>query len=250
MYRAINSKYGEIEEKIGKKGVLLARRDNSKFIRDVYEGVISRIADSVNRDDILYWVVQEINNMFSGNKPSSDFIVTKAVGNSGGLIAEAFVNEKGITKAKLGDYNVPILSKDETIRNNQLKKKGAINPKEYYLLCLPAQVQLAERMRNRGQRVDNGTRLEYLITSPEKHSAKQYEKIECVEYFKKHNDIIKIDYYYYLKALSNPLDQMLKVAFPEVGDFILEQYKYRYKYHYKLMEELKNLFNPTLKFID
>ena len=32
MYRAINSREGEIEKKIGKKGVLLARRDNSKFV--------------------------------------------------------------------------------------------------------------------------------------------------------------------------------------------------------------------------
>jgi DNA polymerase elongation subunit (family B) len=101
---------GIIDTKIGKKGVLLARRDNSKFVRDVYEGVISRIADDMSRDEIVYWVLQNINGMFSGCKPHSDFIVTKAVGDSGGLKAESFTNEKGVKKAKVGDYTVPALS--------------------------------------------------------------------------------------------------------------------------------------------
>ena len=35
---------GVTDNKIGKKGVLLARRDNSKFVRDVYEAVVSQIA--------------------------------------------------------------------------------------------------------------------------------------------------------------------------------------------------------------
>jgi len=100
---------GIVDKKIGKKGVLLARRDNSKFIRDIYESVISKIADDVSRDDILYYVINEINEMCSGVKPVNDFIVTKSVGDSGGLMVEPFVNEKGIKKAKVGDYTVPIL---------------------------------------------------------------------------------------------------------------------------------------------
>ena len=44
---------GVIDQKIGKKGVLLARRDNSKFVRDVYEGVIGMIADNKSMDDIF-----------------------------------------------------------------------------------------------------------------------------------------------------------------------------------------------------
>jgi DNA polymerase elongation subunit (family B) len=249
MYRAIGSRGGEISSKIGRKGVLLARRDNSKFVRDVYEGVISRIADNVPRDDILYWVLEQINLMFSGSKPRDDFIITKAVGDSGGFEAVAFVDEKGKTKAKVGDYTVPLLPDkryEPEKYQEMLDKKGADNAQDFYMLCLPAQVQLAERMRRRGQRVDAGTRLEYVVTDPERHTAKQYEKVESADYYSKHSDIIRIDYYYYLNALATPLDQVLSVAYPEVGNFVANQYNYRWKIHYKCLKQLKDLFRPNL----
>jgi hypothetical protein len=239
---------GIVDDKIGKKGVLLSRRDSSQFVRDIYESIIGKIADNISHDDICYWLLTEINLMFSGCKTYKDFVVTKAVGNSGGLNAEAFVNEKGVKKAKVGDYTVPFLSKDKEEREEQLKKKGADNENEYYLLCLPAQVQLAERMRSRGQRVDAGSRLEYVVTNPELHLAKQYEKVESYEYFVKHTDVIKIDHFYYLKALTNPLDQMLDVAFPLYKDFVLNQYNFRWKIRHKLLTELKDLFKPKLVF--
>ena len=245
---------GVVDKKIGKKGVLLARRDNSKFIRDTYETVISKIADDVPRDDILYYVNNQINELCAGVKPISDFVVTKSIGDSGGLIPEAFVNEKGVKKAKVGDYTVPILSNDKKEREEQLAKKGADSVDEYYLLCLPAQVQLAERMRMRGQRVDPGTRLEYVVCDPENHTGKQYEKIESAEYLAKHKEYTNIDYMYYVKALINPLDQVLDVAYGnEKGykkGFIDTQYKQRWKIRHKLMEELKDLFRPNLVFKD
>lgn len=245
---------GIVDKKIGKKGVLLARRDNSKFIRDIYESVISKIADDVSRDDILYYVINEINEMCSGVKPVSDFIVTKSVGDNGGLMVEPFVNEKGIKKAKVGDYTVPILSVDKKEREEQLIKKGVNTEDEYYLSCLPAQVQLAERMRRRGQRVDAGTRLEYVVCDPDNHTGKQYEKLESAEYLIKHKEYINIDYMYYLKALINPLDQVLDVAYGNDNDykkgFIDIQYKQRWKIRHKFMEQLKDLFRPNLVFKD
>jgi len=239
---------GIVDDKIGKKGVLLSRRDSSQFVRDIYESIIGKIADNISYDDICYWLLTEINLMFSGCKTYKDFVVTKAVGNAGGLHAEAFVNEKGVKKARVGDYTVPFLSKDKEEREEQLKKKGADNENDYYLLCLPAQVQLAERMRSRGQRVDAGSRLEYVVTNPELHLAKQYDKVESYEYFVKHSDVIKIDHFYYLKALTNPLDQMLDVAFPLYKDFVLNQYNFRWKIRHKLLTELKDLFKPKLVF--
>jgi DNA polymerase elongation subunit (family B) len=252
MYRKVEQKRGKLvySDSIGKKGVLLARRDNSNFVRVVYEGVINRIADKTPRDDVLFWVLEQINKMFSGCNPYTDFVVTKAVGNSGGFQAESFTNEKGVRKAKVGDYTVKILSSDPTERQEQMKQKGAENAEEYYLLSLPAQVQLAERMQRRGQRVDAGTRLEYLIIDPDRHTAKQYEKVECAEYYSKHSTILKIDYFYYLKALANPMDQVLSVAYPGVVDFVLDQYKFRYKIRRNLLNELTELFTPKLKFLE
>ena len=245
---------GVEDKKIGKKGVLLARRDNSKFVRDLYEAVISQIADSVPRDNILLFIIDQINELCSGIKPISDFIITKAVGNSGGLIPDPFVDEKGIQKSMVGDYTVPFLSTDKDIREDQLTKKGAESPEEFYLLCLPAQVQLAERMRRRGQLVPAGTRLEYVVSNPENHTAKQYEKVESAEYLTKHSDIVKIDFMYYLKALVNPLDQVLDVAFGNDTDykigFIMDQYKFRLKIRAKILEQIKSLYRPKIKFIE
>jgi hypothetical protein len=57
-----------------------------------------------------------------------------------------------------------------------------------------------------------------------------------------------MDYYYYLKALATPLDQVLNVAFPELDDLIMKHYNFMWKIRYKLLEELKNLFRPSMKF--
>jgi intein/homing endonuclease len=257
---------GVEDKKIGKKGVLLARRDNSKFVRDLYEAVISKIADSVRRDDILLFILDQMNELCSGVKPISDFVITKAVGDSGGLVADAFIDEKGIQKAKVGDYTVPFLSTDKDIREDQLLKKGVDIScscarggvcsacSEFYLLCLPAQVQLAERMKRRGQLVPAGTRLEYVVADPDNHTGKQYEKVESAEYLSKHSDLVKIDFMYYLKALVNPLDQVLDVAYGNDVDykigFVMDQYKFRWKTRAKFLEQIRSIYRPKIKFLE
>ena len=257
---------GVEDKKIGKKGVLLARRDNSKFVRDLYEAVISKIADSVRRDDILLFILDQMNELCSGVKPISDFVITKAVGDSGGLVADAFIDEKGIQKAKVGDYTVPFLSTDKDIREDQLLKKGVDIScscarggvcsacSEFYLLCLPAQVQLAERMKRRGQLVPAGTRLEYVVADPDNHTGKQYEKVESAEYLSKHSDLVKIDFMYYLKALVNPLDQVLDVAYGNDVDykigFVMDQYKFRWKTRAKFLEQIRSIYRPKITFLE
>lgn len=245
---------GKIDMTIGKKGVLLARRDNSKFIRDIYENVINKIADNIKRDDILYYILQQINELCSGVKHYNDFVVTKSVGDSGNLIPNIFINEKGVKKIKIGDYTIPYLSEDTNEREEQFNKKNVNNEKDFYLSCLPAQVQLAERMKKRGNRVDSGSRLEYIVCDPENHNGKQYDKIESIDYMIKHREIIKIDYMYYLKALINPLDQVLDVAFGKDIDyqkgFIDNQYKYYIKIKNKLLKELNNITKSNLLFYD
>ena len=241
---------GLVNNKIGKKGVLLARRDNSKFIRDLYESVISKIADNIDIEELIYYIILEINKLCSGSKSYIDFVITKSVGNANIKEPQIIENEKGIKKIKLGDYIVPYLSDNIEEKKEQMLKKNADTVEEYYLLCLPAQIQLAERMRQRGMRVDIGSRLEYIVTGPEIHTAKQYEKVESVEYYIRHQDIIKIDYLYYLKQIVNPLDQLLDVIFDHYNKkhlkgLIMCQYKLRLKY-YKVIQSIKNLFKPKI----
>lgn len=238
---------GVVEDKIGKKGVLLARRDNSQFIRTIYEQIIKKIFDRESRDDVLYFLIEQFNMLCSNCFDPKNFVVTKSIGSTGGLKPIPFVNEKGQQKTKIGDYTVPPLSSDPEVKETQLQKKGAVNETDYYTKCLPAQVQLAEKMRRRGYRVDPGTRLEYVITETGGHTAKQYEKVESAEYFTAHKDILNLDFMYYLKLLTNPIDQVLQSTYG-LEDFTLKQYNYRLNIRTKMVNELKKLFTPRLVF--
>lgn len=248
---------GILSSKISKKGVLLARRDNSGFVRNIYADVTMKIFNRENRDDILYFVIQELNKLCSVGFSYEDFVVTKSVGDTGGMRAVPFVNEKGQKKAKVGDYTVTILSTEKKERERQFKLKNCNTPIKYYERCLPAQVQLAERMRRRGQRVAPGSRLEYVITRNGGHTAKQYVKVESADYFKQFRHVLRLDYLYYLKLLTNPMDQLLNTAYLDKDDgyeykfvenFTLNQYKYRLKIRKKMLDELKSLTEPKLIF--
>lgn len=248
---------GVVEEKVGKKGVLLARRDNSVFIRNVYETLIMKVFNKSSKEEILGFVIDEINKLCSGYYPYTDFIITKAVGDHGNLQVTPFFNEKNQKKGKMGQYTVPLLSNEPKERARQFKLKNCDNPKDYYIRCLPAVVQLAERMRFRGQRVDSGTRLEYVISTQGGHKGKQYEKVEDSEYFKQHQSVLRIDYLYYLKLMANPFDDVLNVLYDNNDnedkykfskDLVLNQYKHRSKTRVKLHDELSYLLGVKLTF--
>jgi len=266
MYKSCG-KDGVVNQKIGKKGVLLARRDNAVLVRTLYEQVIDKVFDKVNRDEVIYFILQEINKIFSHSVDYKNFVVTKAVGDTGGFSEKSkesqyvipFKDEKGRIKGKIGTYTVPLLSENPKERESQLKKKNATTAKEFYEKCLPAQVVLAEKIKRRGGRVENGARLEYLIVeSSEGHKGKQYEKIEDFDYFKLHSHIIKVDYFYYLEVMINPLDEVLNVVYGKhdpdypyqfVKNFTQQQFDFRYKVREKVINELKSLFRPKLWFV-
>ena len=249
---------GVVEEKVGKKGVLLARRDNSVFIRNIYETLIMKVFNKSPKEEILAFVIDEINKLCSGYYPYTDFIITKAVGDHGNLQVTPFFNEKNQKKGKMGQYTVPLLSTEPKERARQFKLKNCDKAKDYYIRCLPAVVQLAERMRFRGQRVDSGTRLEYVISTQGGHKGKQYEKVEDSEYFKQHQSVLKIDYLYYLKLMANPFDDVLNVLYSNEDnneekykfskDLVLNQYKHRSKTRVKLHDELNSLLGIKLTF--
>lgn len=243
---------GVVEDKIGRRGVLIARRDNSVFIRNLYEQIIKFVFDSTKIDDMLYFLIQELNNLCSNNLDKKNFVITKAVGDTGGMQLVPFTNEKGVRKVKVGSYILPLLPKEKEERESQLGKKEVTTEKDYYKKCLPAVVQLAEKMRNRGMRVDNGSRLEYVITDTYNKNDKQYDKLESIDYFNNHSDVLKIDFMYYLKLLINPLDEVLNIVYKDdpkfKKDFIAEQYKFRNN-RIKVLNDIKSLFEPKIQFV-
>ena len=68
------------EHEIEKKGVLLARRDNSQFIRDLYENIVMKIFNKTSKDDVLYELICNFNKLCSMGFSANYFIITKSVG--------------------------------------------------------------------------------------------------------------------------------------------------------------------------
>ena len=75
-------------------------------------------------------------------------------------------------------------------------------------------------------------------------------KIEHIDYFNRHKDVIQIDYLYYLNLISNPIDQILNVIYCSRGDnlnvkdFVLGQYNYRFKIRQKLLDQISQYSKP------
>ena len=239
---------GVVDEKIGKKGVLLARRDTSVFVRNLYEDIIKMIFNKASKEDILYFILQELNKMCSNTLDYKKFVITKSVGSTDNLLPTLVKNEKGVESMMMGDYKVPKLPLEEKERTEQLEKKEATTEQDYYEKCLPAQVQLALKMRSRGYPVQSGTRLEYLITDIENHNDKQYAKIEDFDYFRKFSDVLTVDFFYYLKIAINSVDEILNIAFGTELDFVKEQYNFRYKVRRKVLNDIKSLSTPKVIF--
>ncbi|MCH9773479.1 MAG: hypothetical protein K0U28_08140, partial [Cyanobacteria bacterium] len=240
-------KNGEIKRALGKKGVLLTRRDNCEVVRSSYAEIVDMVFENRGVNDILNFLTARVCEIMSGRIRDDDFVITKAVGSVGDLptvveyLADGSwkpaVNDKG--KAVIGNYTIPLLSTDPVERARQLKLKDATDEISYYTNSLPAVVALAIKMRSRGTRVEPGTRLEYVVTVGEGHRAKQFQKIEDFDYFKRHRRVLRLDYLYYVKSMVNSFDQLLKCCCgDEVRSFTASLYK-RMVQREKLLREIR-----------
>jgi len=219
---------GNISNKIFKRGVLLARRDNSKTIRDIYGELIMKVFYREPKENVLGILCDYVNKLCSGSINYKDFVITKSI-------------------KEVADYKIRELPDDPKKREKRLKELKCTE-EEYVAKALPAQVQLAEKMRRRGKIVDAGSRLEYVVINSEDKKDKLFNKIEDLEYFADHREVLKIDYLYYLHLMINPFDEMIKVAY-DIDDFLKMQYKLRTE-SIKYKERINELSKPKLEFID
>lgn len=217
---------GKISDKLMIRGVLLTRRDNADIIRQIYKDTIMAIFYKDNSESILDRIFNHINGMFTRVHPLSSYTITKSIGD-------------------VQDYKTKPLSDDVIKRMKRLKDLNCDNEDDYKLKSLPANVQLAEKMRRRGKLVTAGQRIEYVITNMDKHMAKQFDKIEDYEYANTHSDVLNIDSLHYLKLMSKPLDEVLLVGI-NIDNFVEKQYKWRLQ-KWKCLNELKYYFKHNFK---
>ncbi len=188
---------GKVSDKMFKRGVVLSRRDNSAFIRNLYSDTIMKIFYKEPKQDVMYMIYERLKDLFRGGYTVKDFVITKSIG-------------------ELEDYKTRDLPTDPVKRQKKLDDLGIETEEEYKLKTLPAQVQLAERMRRRGKPVQAGSRIEHVVCmGPDGIDGRMGDKVEDLEYFKEHSGTIQLDYYYYLRFAANPLDQLLEVAYGE-----------------------------------
>jgi DNA polymerase elongation subunit (family B) len=240
---------GVLDDNIEKKGVLLARRDNSKFIRDFYEKLIMMIFDKKEENHTLLFIIDYLNDLCSGKFGYKEFIITKLIGDKEDYKIRPLPDDMKKRMKRLKDLGIYMHASDKDYIDHNIhncdicKKEGKL----YTIKSLPAHIQLAEKMIERGRNVEVGSRLEYIVSVGEGHQSKQFDKLEDPKYQQEHNDIIKIDYLHYLKTSCPPIDQLLEVRY-KLTKFMDKQYKIRLQKYNQILE-LKELFNCKLKFI-
>jgi DNA polymerase elongation subunit (family B) len=255
---------GNVSNKIEKRGVLLSRRDNSSFSRDFYSKVIMKSFYKEPVEDILFLMREEVNKLCNHTLSAKELTISKSVGDIKDYKIRALPEddkklEKRLIELELDGTGVKydVLRKilkdfSEKIDNfDDHKHKNSLEYlviEEYINKALPSQVQLAEKMRKRGTRVDAGERLGYVvIESFQNIKDKLFNKIEDVDYFKENSTILKIDSLYYTKLMINPLDEVMSAVYKR-DDIFKKYYKVREQY-WKVIQQLKGLFSPRIKLI-
>ena len=224
---------GKLNPKVGTKGVLLSRRDNSGFLKQVYHDVTQLIFNKAGKDQVTDYLLGQINNLYRGLTPTEQFVITKSVGE--------FQADVNLETQTLGSYKVKQLPNDPSERQTKLNGRSE---REFYIQSCPAQVRLAERMRLRGFPVEANTRLQYVVL--DKLMARTVgDMIEDLEYYLEHKGQLKINHHYYLRSLSNPLNQLLKVGLSH-DKFLDKEEGYRVN-HTKMLNQIKQLNSPIIK---
>ena len=224
---------GKLSPKVGTKGVLLSRRDNSGFLKRVYRDVTQLIFNKAGKDQIKAYLLDQINDLYRGLIPAEQFVISKSVGE--------FQADFNSDTQTLGSYKVKQLPDDPAERKAKLNGRSE---REFYIQNCPAQVRLAERMRLRGFPVEANTRLQYVVL--DKAMARTVgDMIEDLEYYLEHKGQLKINHHYYLSSLSNPLNQLLKVGDLCQDKFLNKEEGYRVNYT-KVVKQIKQLSRPII----
>jgi len=247
---------GSIDKDLTIRGVLLARRDNCRWVRRIYEIVVRDMMDGKKKLFIMDIVNSMILELFHWHETKiSDFIVSKLVGKDYKIKALP----EDLKKCEKRCEELHLTGVPEKLTQDMIKtinKRLETNTKdvrEYWLQqyiekVQPPHVQLALKMKRRGFPVEAGSRIEYLTIESPSLKAKLNERLEDPLYFQKHRDLLRLDRLYYVQALSKPLDQLLETVFGVKG---YTKYIWQiHLYHKKIIQELDEANSAKIEFVD
>jgi uracil-DNA glycosylase len=211
---------GTESKKLTKRGVVLTRRDNCKFLRDVYERAVVYILQ--NADQLtqikLDWsskdvshhpnVIELLDILWDGFQQ----LFTRRYG------YKDFVITKGLTK--------------ETYKSKRP----------------PVHVSVAMKMRERGIEVPANSRIEYILLDngiPYDKNELQNDKAVDVLHYAENKEELDIDYLYYFRSqFMKPLSELLKVVIHQT-DIIESHFKYRIQKNYYI-NAMKSLYKTVI----
>ena len=206
---------------ITKKGIVLTRRDNSKYLRDSYETVIKGVLDDLCEQDIMYRLYDRIQLLFTRQIAAPNLIIYMGV--------KTILNYAKSRKEKKGRTvvsQVPIDCNGTLIDD----LVGPLDPRLVYP-NLP-QVLLALKMMRRGEDIPPNSRLEFLYLQT-KDWTHQGQKAEDYTYYKENKDIenLKPDNLHYIeKQLANPIAELLSVKFSKgIIPFVDTEDRFRFQ---------------------
>lgn len=240
-------KDGMLEKNLTIRGVLLARRDNCRWIRKIYEECVRLLMQRSSKAEILDRIHKSVLEFFHLLAPCSEFITSKLVGKDYKIRALPMDVVKA--KKRLNELQVSFPSdislQDIEKCNKQMGEDEWI--RQYYDRSKPAHVQLALKMCRRGVPVSAGMRIEFLVIEHQNDpKTKLHDKLEDPIYFMKHRDVLRIDRFYYIQSLCKPVDQILQVVYQQSGmcSSILKVFFQ----HHLVIQDLNKRFQTQINF--
>ena len=213
---------GNISNKLVKRGIVLQRRDNCKFLRQIYEKCIYNLLDNI---DSFTRISKEMTKKEILAIPAVQYLLDMIYGMTNELFQRKY------------NYKDFVITK-------------ALTRTEYKGKSIPAHAFLAQKMMTRGIEVPVGSRLEYLLLDTGNgynKKEKQQEQIEDSTYFLEHRDILRLNYIEYLKRQTVlPINELLRVAV-RLDDIMKQQLELRiHKNNH--VQEIKKLFSAKVVF--
>jgi DNA polymerase elongation subunit (family B) len=200
------------KEKLIKRGIVLTRRDNCDFLKKFYEKLMYNMLENADSYSKLPKNIYE--------SPIIKEMLYYVINTVDSLFQRNYdIKDFIITKGM-----------------KQLKHKGKSDP---------VHIHVAKKMIKRGQPVEDGERIEYVLLDKGELKYTTTDKVtlkaEHASYFLDHSNILKIDFLTYLqRQCMNPIDELLGVGINLKG-LIEEQFELRLQKK-KYISALNNMF--------
>lgn len=191
---------------VTKKGVVLARRDNCKYLRDAYKAVVTAVLDRKTENEVMSVIYDRVQALFTRQIPDADLIIYVGVQN-----VMNYAKKRELKRGRQVVERVFIDAGGNPIDD----PIGPLDPRLVYPNY--PQTLLALKMLMRGEEIPVNTRLEFLYLDPGYEVQHQGEKAEDFTYFKenKASEGLKPDLLHYVeKQLMTPLSELLYVKYP------------------------------------